>query len=103
MICIKADIPKELSDIEDELYSRNDYDYQYNEWLKSEEFQEYINAELDSTRPRYSEYDIMKATRYASEQITIDPSEVGKKVYDMLYSEKVEEYLCCKRQDLFDI
>ena len=85
------------SDIEDELYSRNDYDYQYSEWLKSEEFTEYINAELDSTRPRYSEFDIMKATRYASEQITINPEEVGKEVYDMLYSEKIEEYLCCKK------
>ena len=38
----------------------------------------------------------MSATRYASEHITIEPSEVGKKVYDMLFSEKVEEYLTCK-------
>jgi len=91
------DLQLNPSDIENELYFRNDYDYQYSEWLKSEEFVEYINAELDSTRPRYSEFDIMKATRYASEQITINPEEVGKEVYDMLYSEKIEEYLCCKK------
>jgi hypothetical protein len=91
------DLQLNPSDIENELYFRNDYDYQYSEWLKSEEFVEYINAELDSTRPRYSEFDIMKATRYASEQITINPEEVGKQVYDMLYSEKIEEYLCCKK------
>jgi len=72
-----------------------DSDYQYEEWLQSKEFAEYLNGELDSTRPRYSEHDISSATRYASEHITIDPSEVGKKVYDMLFSEKVEEYLTC--------
>jgi len=80
----------------DELQSRDDYDYQYQQWLESKEFVEYVNGELDSTRPRYSEYDIMSATRYASEYITLEPSEVGKKVYDMLFSEKVEEYLTCK-------
>ena len=81
----------------DELQSRDDYDYQYQQWLESKEFVEYVNGELDSTRPRYSEYDIMSATRYASEHITIEPSEVGKKVYDMLFSDKkVEEYLTCK-------
>ena len=77
----------------EELTSRDDYDYQYQKWLESKEFVEYVNSELDSTRPRYSEYDVMSATRYASQQIIIDPSEVGKEVYDMLFSEKIEEYL----------
>lgn len=84
------------SELQQELYLRNDYDYQYEEWLKSDEFVEYVNGEIDSTRPRYSENDIMSATRYASQHITIPPSEVGKEVYDMLYSEKIEEYLTCK-------
>ena len=83
-------------ELNEELYSRADSEYQYKKWLESEEFVEYVNAELDSTRPRYSEYDIMRATRYASEHITIEPSEVGKEVYDMLISEKIEEYLTCK-------
>ena len=83
-------------ELNEELYARADSEYQYKKWLESEEFVEYVNAELDSTRPRYSEYDIMRATRYASEHITIEPSEVGKEVYDMLFSEKIEEYLTCK-------
>ena len=83
-------------ELNEELYSRADSEYQYKKWLESEEFVEYVNAELDSTRPMYSEYDIMRATRYASEHITIEPSEVGKEVYDMLFSEKIEEYLTCK-------
>ena len=80
-------------DILNELTSRNDDEYQYEKWMQSKEFAEYVNAELDSTRPRYSEHDISSATRYASKHITIPPSEVGKEVYDMLFSEKIEEYL----------
>ena len=72
---------------------RADSDYEYQEWLESDEFLEYVNREIDKTKPQYSESDIMGATRYASDHITIEPSEVGKKVYDMLFSEKIEEYL----------
>ena len=82
-------------DILNELTARNDDEYQYEKWMQSKEFAEYVNAELDSTRPRYSEHDISSATRYASKHITIPPSEVGKEVYDMLFSEKIEEYLTC--------
>ena len=66
---------------------------EYEEWLQSDGFVEYVNGEIDMTKPRYSEIDITSATRYASQQITIDPIEVGKEVYDMLFSEKIEEYL----------
>ena len=80
-------------DIMNELTSRNDYDYQYQKWMESQVFVEYVNREIDSTKPLYSESDISSATRYASKSITIPPSEVGKEVYDMLFSEKIEEYL----------
>ena len=83
-------------DILNELTSRNDDEYQYQKWMESQEFVEYVNAEIDSTKPLYSESDIIGATRYASKSITIEPSEVGKEVYDMLFSEKIEEYLSLK-------
>ena len=70
-----------------------DDSYQYNEWLQSDEFVEYVNREIDKTRLQYSGQDIMDSIRYASTHITLDPSEVGKQVYDMLFSEKIEEYL----------
>ena len=35
----------------------------------------------------------MGSTRYASDHITNEPSEVGIKVYYMLFSENIEEYL----------
>jgi len=82
--------PEEL---EDSLLKTYQDELEYEEWLKTDGFVEYVNGEIDNHRPRYSEADIMGATRYASKQITIDPNEVGKEVYDMLFSEKIEEYL----------
>ena len=84
---------KELLQQMNEANQMIDDSYQYQEWLESDEFVEYVNRELDTTKLQYSESDIMNATRYASKGITIDPSEVGKEVYDMLFSEKIEEYL----------
>ena len=79
--------------LELELYKRYADELEYNEWLQSDGFVQYVNGEIDMTKSRYSEIDMSSATRYASKQITIDPSEVGKEVYDMLFSEKIEEYL----------
>ena len=82
-------------ELERELYHR--YDEEYEDWLQSDEFVEYVNGEIEKTKPIYSESDIMNATRYASKSIIIEPSEVGKDVYDMLFSEKIEEYLSLHR------
>ena len=75
------------------IFDRYKDQLEYEEWLQSDGFVQYVNGEIDITKSRYSEIDISSATRYASEQITIDPNEVGKEVYDMLFSEKIEEYL----------
>ena len=88
-----SDIELTQSEIENELYNRYQDELDYEEWLQTDGFVEYVNAEIDMTRPRYSELDITSAIRYASNQIILDPSEVGKEVYDMLFSEKIEEYL----------
>ena len=91
------DLNLSQEDIEMDLYNRYQDELEYEEWLQTDGFVEYVNAEIDMSRPRYSELDITSAIRYASEQITIDPSEVGKEVYDMLFSEKIEEYLSLHR------
>ena len=89
---------KLINDMEEDFTNYyGDFDHQYEEWLQSDEFVEYVNRELDTTKLQYSESDIMGATRYASKSITIEPSEVGKQVYDMLFSEKIEEYLSLHR------
>jgi len=80
-------------ELERMLYERYNDDSDYNKWLESEEFVEFVNGEIQSTIPVYSEYDVMNSIRYASKQIQIEPYEVGKEVYDMLFSEKIQEYL----------
>lgn len=92
---IKENLFEGLSrhEIDDMLYNRYKDEIEYQEWLETQEFVEYVNGEIDLTKPRYSEFDIMAATRYASKSIIVDPSEVGKETYDMLFSEKIEEYL----------
>jgi hypothetical protein len=87
------DIELPQDQLELELYKRYTDELEYQEWLKYEGFVEYVNGEIDMTKSRYSEIDISSAVRYASEQITLEPNEVGKEVYDMLFSEKIEEYL----------
>ena len=42
----------------EELYSRNDYDYQYKKWQESEDYVEFVNSEINTARPIYTEYDI---------------------------------------------
>lgn len=87
------DIELPQDQLELELYKRYADELEYQEWLQSDGFVEYVNGEIDMTKPRFSEIDMTSAVRYASQQITLDPSEVGKEVYDMLFSEKIEEYL----------
>jgi len=87
------DVGLTQEELDQELHNRYEDEIGYQEWLESKEFVEYVNSELDLAKPRYSESDIIKATRYSSKSITMDPSEVGKEVYDMLFSEKIEEYL----------
>ena len=87
------DIELPQDQLELELYKRYADELEYQEWLQTDGFVEYVNGEIDVTKPRYSEIDMSSAVRYASQQITIDPNEVGKEVYDMLFSEKIEEYL----------
>jgi hypothetical protein len=88
-----SDLDITQDDIEMDLLGKYKDQMEYEEWLHSDGFTEYVNGEIDMTKSRYSEVDITSAIRYASEQIIIDPSEVGKEVYDMLFSEKIEEYL----------
>tara|TARA_B110000285_G_C15069338_1_gene587013 strand:+ start:367 stop:672 length:306 start_codon:yes stop_codon:yes gene_type:complete len=84
------------NEIEEELYLRNDYDYQYQSWKSSKEYVELVNDELFLTKTIYSTFDIENALQYASKSIIIEPREIGKEVYDKLFSQKVTEYLNLK-------
>lgn len=80
-------------ELEDMLYNRYNEDSAYQQWLESDDYVNFVNDELATLKPIYSQFDIGSAIRYASTQIQIEPSEVGKEVYDMLFSEKIQEHL----------
>jgi hypothetical protein len=80
-------------ELERMLYERYNDDSDYSRWMESDEFVNFVNDELATLKPIYSQSDVNDAVRYASTQIQIEPSEVGKEVYDMLFSEKIQEYL----------
>jgi hypothetical protein len=80
-------------ELEQELYLRNDFDYQWESYTKSEDYINMINDEIAKLSKIYHQFDIANALQYASDGINIQPEEVGKELYDVLFSEKVLEYL----------
>ena len=69
------------------------YDMEYEEWMNSEGYVTFVNDEIEITKPKYSDGDLIDALQYARKGIIIEPEEVGKEVYDRLFSEKIFEYL----------
>ncbi len=86
-------------ELENSLNQGLNYDCGYDQWLESGEFIEFVNDELETIKPIYSQSNIDSAIRYASTQVQIEPSEVGKDVYDKLLTEKIEEYLNLHRNE----
>jgi hypothetical protein len=79
--------------LEGYIYNADLRDAEYDEWLKSDDFINMINEELDRAKPIYSQYDIAYALNYAKSGIIVEASEIGSDVYNTLFSEKVFEYL----------
>lgn len=88
-------------ELERMLWERYNDDSGYQQWLESDDYVNFVNDELATLNPIYSESDVSNAIRYASTQVQIEPSEVGKDVYDKLLTEKIEEYLNLHRNGLF--
>jgi len=87
------DLDLNEAELQQELYLRNDYDYQWGLYKNSEDYVNMINDEISSLAKIYNTSDVTNALDYASESITIEPKDIGKEVYDKLFSEKVIEYL----------
>jgi hypothetical protein len=84
---------KTQKEIEEELYNRYDDAAQYQEWIESDDFINFVNDELELSSPIYSKIDVNSALNYAMESMSVYPEEVGKDVYGKLIHEKVFEYL----------
>jgi hypothetical protein len=81
------------SEWEAHLYHVDIKDAEYEEWLKSDDYINMVNEELEKAKPIYSYYDINEALEYAKSNIIVDSAEVGADVYTKLFTEKVFEYL----------
>ena len=78
-----------------------DDEYNYQQWLESDDYVNYVNEQLEYTNPIYSKDDITNALEWAKSAVNIDPTDIGKDVYDILFIEKVEEHLNKIRYDRF--
>ena len=56
---LDIEIPQDQLELE--LYKRYTDELEYNEWLQSDGFVQYVNGEIDMTKPRYSEIDMSSA------------------------------------------
>lgn len=75
--------------------------YQYEQWLQSQEYADFVNEQLEYSNPTFSKEDVMNALDWAKSAINIEPTDIGKDVYDILFIEKVEEHLNKIRYDKF--
>jgi len=79
-------------DINKELFSRPDDDeYHYEEWLKSDDYQDMVNEEFDRARPKYSDIQVDNAIKEAFASIMLPMEEIGIDVYEKLFREKFFE------------
>jgi len=65
----------------------------YQEWLESDEYIQFVNEQLAETNLEFSMYDVQSALEWAKSAINVEPTDIGKDVYDILFIEKVEEHL----------
>jgi hypothetical protein len=90
---------KKMGRVKDLLYDGPDG---FNDWKSDKEWMPdhewFFNPDSRHWDAEYEEWsnsdgDVVDALQYASKSIIIEPEEVGKEVYDRLFSEKVVEYL----------
>lgn len=88
-------------ELERMLWERYNDDSGYQQWLESNEYREFVNEQLELSLPTYSHDDVMSALEWAKSAINIEPTDIGKEVYDILFVEKVFEHLNKIRYDRF--
>jgi response regulator of citrate/malate metabolism len=101
---LKNEIFENLSQQElDELFHKQIEDdaYNYQQWLESDDYINYVNDQLAHSSPEFSMEDITNALDWAKSAINTEPTEIGKDVYDILFIEKVYEHLNKIRYDKF--
>ena len=90
------------AEIDEIIYKMNeDEERKYQEWITSDEYIQFVNEQLAETNPVFSTEDIKNALDWAKSAINVEPTDIGKDIYDILFIEKVEEHLNKIRYDKF--
>lgn len=90
------------AEIDEIIYKMNeDEERKYQEWINSDEYIHFVNEQLNESNETFSFSDIKDALNWAASAINIEPTDIGKDVYDILFIEKVEEHLNKIRYDKF--
>jgi hypothetical protein len=90
------------AEIDEIIYKMNeDEERKYQEWITSDEYIQFVNEQLAETKPVFSTEDIKNALDWAKSAINVEPTDIGKDIYDILFIEKVEEHLNKIRYDKF--
>jgi hypothetical protein len=90
------------AEIDEIIHKMNeDEERKYQEWINSDEYIHFVNEQLNESNETFSFSDIKDALNWAASAINIEPTDIGKDVYDILFIEKVEEHLNKIRYDKF--
>jgi hypothetical protein len=90
------------AEIDEIIYKMNeDEERKYQEWITSDEYIQFVNEQLAETNLEFSMVDVQNALIWAKSAINVEPTDIGKDVYDILFIEKVEEHLNKIRYDKF--
>jgi len=79
----------------------SDEEDRYQEWVNSDEYIQFVNEQLNESNETFSFSNIKDALDWAKSAINVEPTDIGKDVYDILFIEKVEEHLNKIRYDKF--
>jgi hypothetical protein len=83
------------------LQEMSDEEDRYQEWVNSDEYIQFVNEQLNESNETFSFSNIKDALDWAKSAINVEPTDIGKDVYDILFIEKVEEHLNKIRYDKF--
>ena len=82
-----------VTNFEDKVLDFADDDYQYEQYKKSPEYIEFVNEQIALPTPKYSYSQVTNAIAKAFESLQVTSEEVGKDVYEKLFTQHFLENL----------
>jgi hypothetical protein len=79
--------------IDEDYYNEHINHMDYDAWVSSEDYIDYVNAFAENMKPIYSKSDLMSAIEYGISAVQVTEYEVGSDVYGKLLKENTLEYL----------